>query len=175
MNGNGNRRLYRSTSEGMLGGVAAGIAHYFNMDVNVVRLLTVLAAVFTGGAAVAVYLVLWLLLPTVSSTSSDVGGIMQENLNEMAGRVGFKSNNPNPSNGGNPASPATNGGQPDTYTQSQTPSTGTTSTSFTPNLAALILIGLGGLFLLGNLGFRWSFFWPFILVGLGLLLLMRKR
>jgi phage shock protein PspC (stress-responsive transcriptional regulator) len=154
----------------MLGGVAAGFAHYFNMDVNVVRLLMVLAAVFTGGAAVAVYLVLWLLLPTVTSTSTDVGGIMQENLNEIAGRAGFKGNNPNPGNGGNGASsPTTNGGQ------SQTPSTGTTSTIFTPNLAALLLIGLGGLFLLGNLGFRWSFFWPFILVGLGVLLLMRKR
>jgi hypothetical protein len=138
----------------------------------------VLAAVFTGGAAVAVYLVLWLLLPTVTTTSSDVGGIMQENLNEMAGRVGIKSNNPgngNGGNGGNPASPTTNGGQPNTYSQSQTPSTGTTSAVFTPSLIALILIGLGGLFLLGNLGFRWSFFWPFILVGLGLLLLMRKR
>src|SRR5437868_772400 len=29
---NGNGRLYRSTSDGMLGGVAAGIGHYFKID-----------------------------------------------------------------------------------------------------------------------------------------------
>jgi phage shock protein PspC (stress-responsive transcriptional regulator) len=165
----------------MLGGVAAGVARYFNTDINVVRLLMVLAAFFTGGAFIAVYLVLWLLLPTVTSTSTDVGGIMQENLNEMAGRAGFRGSNPNVGNTG-AAAQGPNGGQPNSYSQAQTPQTpqaGTNSTAFTPSIGAIVLITLGGLLLLGNFGifhvFGWRFFWPLVLVGLGVLLLVRKR
>lgn len=185
---NGNNRLYRSTSEGMLGGVAAGLARYFNTDVNVIRLLMVLAAFFTGGAVVAVYLALWLLLPTVSSTSNDVGGIMQENLNEMAHRIGFRSNNPNGGNtttvaGNGPnvsnVSNVSNGGPSNAYNSGQAPQARTTSTPFTPSIGAIILIALGGFLLLANFGvfhfFRWNFFWPLLLVGLGVMLLMKKR
>jgi phage shock protein C len=178
MNGN-NGRLYRSTSEGMIGGVAAGVARYFNIDVNVVRLLAVLGVFFTGGALIAVYLALWLLLPTVTTTSTDMGGIMQENLNEMAGRAGFRpNNNPNASNGGNVPNGG-NQGQPSAYNAGQLPGAGATSTSFTPGMGAIILIVIGGMLLLGNFGilgfFKWSFFWPLILVGLGVYLLTRKR
>ncbi len=190
---NGNRRLYRSTSEGMLGGVAAGLAHYFNTDVNVIRLLMVLAGFFTGGTFLAVYIALWLLLPTVTSTTNDLGGILQENLNEMGRRVGLSGNANNagnaqntPNGGGNASSQApvhTNGEPGNSYNhQAHTPHAphaGATATRFTPPLGAVILIGIGTLLLLTNFGvfhfFKWQFFWPLVLVGLGVMLLMRKR
>jgi phage shock protein C len=166
----------------MLGGVAAGLAQYFNTDVNVIRLLMVLAAFFTGGAFLAVYIALWLLLPTVTSTSNDVGGIMQENLNEMGRRVGLsgKPNGGNTPPAGTNASAGNGGGPVSTYSnQGQPPQAGTAATRFSPPLGAVILIAIGTFLLLSNFGifhfFRWHFFWPLVLVGLGVMLLMRKR
>jgi phage shock protein C len=59
-----NKRLYRSSSDVMLGGVAAGLAEYFNLDPTIMRLLFVLLAFVTGGLpAVLVYAVLWAVVP----------------------------------------------------------------------------------------------------------------
>jgi len=59
-----NKRLYRSSSDVMLGGVAAGLAEYFNLDPTIMRLLFVLLAFVTGGLpALLVYAVLWAVVP----------------------------------------------------------------------------------------------------------------
>ena len=55
---NGTNRLYRSTSEGMIGGVAAGLANYFKVDPTIVRAAFVILTLFTGGAFILPYLVL---------------------------------------------------------------------------------------------------------------------
>lgn len=57
------RPFTRSSSQRMLGGVCAGLAEYFNVDLNLVRAGAVLAAFVTGGAAVLLYLALWMLIP----------------------------------------------------------------------------------------------------------------
>lgn len=54
-------RLHRSRRDRVLGGVAAGIAETYGIDVLLVRVLGVLAAI--AGFGVPVYLVAWLLLP----------------------------------------------------------------------------------------------------------------
>ncbi|MEA2292981.1 MAG: hypothetical protein QOE86_620 [Solirubrobacteraceae bacterium] len=60
------RRLTRTTTDRMLGGVAAGIARHFDLDPALVRIAFVVLALF-GGSGVAVYLILWLMLPTDES------------------------------------------------------------------------------------------------------------
>ena len=55
-------RLTRSTTDRTLGGVAAGIAHHFDVDVTLVRVLWILAAI-VGGTGFLVYIVLWIALP----------------------------------------------------------------------------------------------------------------
>lgn len=55
-------RLQRNTQEGMLGGVAAGLADYLHVDVSLVRALLAVSALFFQ-PVVMVYLVLWLLIP----------------------------------------------------------------------------------------------------------------
>ena len=55
--------LRRDVRAAMVAGVCAGIAKQQRMDVDTVRLLTVLLALFTGGAAILAYLILWVLLP----------------------------------------------------------------------------------------------------------------
>jgi len=56
------RRLYRRRENRVLGGVAAGLADYLHVDVALVRLVFVLAAL-AEGAGVLVYLILWLVMP----------------------------------------------------------------------------------------------------------------
>lgn len=56
------KRLYRSRTNTMLGGVASGLAEYFSLDPLVVRIIFVLMALL-GGGGVIIYLALWIFLP----------------------------------------------------------------------------------------------------------------
>lgn len=55
-------KLYRSRKERMIAGVCGGIAHHFNVDPTLIRLIALLF-IFLGGSAVFVYLILWLVVP----------------------------------------------------------------------------------------------------------------
>ncbi|MBT9176478.1 MAG: hypothetical protein DDT20_00797 [Firmicutes bacterium] len=55
------KRLYRSRSQRMLGGVCGGLAEYLNTDPTVIRLLWVLFALGMGG--VIAYLIAWVIVP----------------------------------------------------------------------------------------------------------------
>src|SRR5262249_32201818 len=60
--GAGPRRLLRSRSDRVIGGVAAGIAKYFDIDPVIVRVVFV-ALTFIGGAGLLLYLAALLLVP----------------------------------------------------------------------------------------------------------------
>jgi phage shock protein PspC (stress-responsive transcriptional regulator) len=63
-------RLLRRPSGGrILGGVAAGLAKYFAVDVAHVRIILV-ALSFLGGAAIPLYLAAWLLIPEEGSDTA---------------------------------------------------------------------------------------------------------
>lgn len=62
------KRLYRSTKSKVLGGVAGGIAEYFDIDPILIRLLFVIIA-FAGGGGVLVYLIMWIAIPLEPFTS----------------------------------------------------------------------------------------------------------
>lgn len=57
-----NKKLYRIEREGEIGGVCAGLAAYFNVDVTLIRIIFVLLALF-GGNGVLAYIILWLVMP----------------------------------------------------------------------------------------------------------------
>jgi phage shock protein PspC (stress-responsive transcriptional regulator) len=57
------KRLYRSWSNKVLGGVCAGVGEYFNIDPNVVRVIAVVLAVFPPFPALIAYFIMWLVLP----------------------------------------------------------------------------------------------------------------
>jgi phage shock protein PspC (stress-responsive transcriptional regulator) len=72
-------RLLRRPSGGrILGGVAAGLAAFFAVDVAHVRIILV-ALSFLGGAAVPLYLAAWLLIPEEGSDTA----IADEVLNHV--------------------------------------------------------------------------------------------
>ncbi len=64
------KRLMRDSERGMLGGVCAGIAHYFGVNVLWPRLMALLLIPLTGGAILPIYIVLWLVIP-VAKTAAD--------------------------------------------------------------------------------------------------------
>jgi phage shock protein C len=60
----GRKRLVRRTDDKVIGGVCAGLADYLGVDVTLVRVLTVVGAVFGLGSVFVAYLVAWALMPT---------------------------------------------------------------------------------------------------------------
>lgn len=56
------RRLTRSRDH-LVGGVAAGIGEYFDIDPTVVRLAFVALALLGQGGAIVAYLVMWIVMP----------------------------------------------------------------------------------------------------------------
>ena len=64
-----NRRLYRSSRERVISGVAGGVAEYFDIDPSIVRIAWVLLALITGGVFLILYGVMWLVVPVSYTTT----------------------------------------------------------------------------------------------------------
>lgn len=56
------KKLYRDTHNKVIGGVCAGLAEYFNIDVSIVRVIFVASLLLKGGGLL-LYLILLIILP----------------------------------------------------------------------------------------------------------------
>ncbi len=56
------KRLKRSLTDKMVGGVCGGLAKYFDIDATLIRLIFAFAAVFAGTGILA-YIVMWIIVP----------------------------------------------------------------------------------------------------------------
>ncbi|MFQ3296630.1 MAG: phage shock protein PspC (stress-responsive transcriptional regulator) [Polaribacter sp.] len=63
------KKLFRDGDDKFLGGVASGVAHYFDIDTIWVRLLFLIVTVAGVGAGILVYIALWILLPEAKTTA----------------------------------------------------------------------------------------------------------
>jgi phage shock protein C len=68
-NGSGGKRLLRPRNGRMAAGVCAGLAAYFGVDVNLVRLGFGVLTVFYG-LGILVYLIAWAILPEEGAGNS---------------------------------------------------------------------------------------------------------
>jgi phage shock protein C len=68
------KRLRRSFDERTLGGVAAGLAAFFGLDVAHVRIAFVVLTI-VGGAGIPLYLAAWALIPEEGSDIAIADGI----------------------------------------------------------------------------------------------------
>jgi phage shock protein C len=141
-------RLYRSRDDRMLAGVAGGLAQMWGADPSLVRVIWALLAIFTGGLAFIVYIVMALVIPEEPPLPDAADG---QALVE-----------------GTPAANAQSA-------RATRRAAGGNSNSI-PAAAIFggFLIVLGGFFLvrqfLPQIDFDWV--WPLILVGLGVLLVV---
>ncbi len=191
MNGN---RLYRSTADAKVGGVAAGLGTYFKVDPTIFRIIFVVATVFSGGTFALAYLALWLFLPTAASTSSDLGGIVKENMDELGSKVRGFTGNPGfgPKAEVPRAQPGSNPGGANTMPVGEYPSSQPSQQTQAPQqgstqhrhmgLLPILLIAFGIMFLMGGFhpmhwdgGARGFFPWPLLLIGLCFLVFRGRR
>lgn len=63
------KRLYRSRSMHMLGGVCGGLAAYFGVGPTLVRVLAV-ASILLPGPSIIAYLVMWIIVPEEPLTTT---------------------------------------------------------------------------------------------------------
>jgi phage shock protein C len=61
------KRLYRSRTDRKVAGVLGGLGGYLNVDPTLLRVLFLVAAVITGGAALLAYPVMWMITPETPS------------------------------------------------------------------------------------------------------------
>lgn len=94
------RRLMRDTEHALIGGVCAGIAAYWGTNPLWVRLLFIFSPFITFGAAVLIYIVMWLSVPEARTASDKLQmrgkAVTFDSLKRQAGRnepsVGRNSN-----------------------------------------------------------------------------------
>jgi phage shock protein C len=186
--------VLRRGSDRIVGGVCAGLAAYFGVDVLLVRVVFVILALAPPGVGIILYLVLWFLMEppqgAPASAARNFGDRFRAMSNEIREdfRTGFGSQ---ASGAGTPPPPTTGGPPP---SGAPVPPSGVPPGSPHPHggwwgpsyrdrprglWAGVILIGLGAYFLLANVGllsrFRWDLFWPIVLIAIGLLVLARRR
>lgn len=146
-------KLYRSRSDSMLGGVCGGLARYFDIDPNLVRLIFVVFAVVTG-FGILVYLALWLIVPEdEEGASQPLGDRVREGTDDIVDRA--------------------------KRLGEEIRSTARSSDPMAAFAVGLVLIAIGVVLLLRNLGITWlawiSFrtLWPALLILVGVAFLWR--
>ena len=69
---NETKRLYRSETDVMLGGVCAGLGDFFNLDPTILRLIFVVLFL-SGTVGFWLYLVMWIVIPLESTVNGSAG------------------------------------------------------------------------------------------------------
>ncbi|RHW43360.1 PspC domain-containing protein [Neobacillus notoginsengisoli] len=57
------KTLYKSTQNKQLSGVLGGLSEQYNIDVSILRIITVLSGFFTGGITWLIYFVAAIVMP----------------------------------------------------------------------------------------------------------------
>jgi phage shock protein C len=156
------KKLYRSNTDKMIGGVSGGIAEYFEIDPTIVRILFVLAVFFGGGGLIA-YIILWIIVPEKPYVFPGTQQTQSESQSNFAQSEQASENKEQNS---------TTNSEPFNYAAFQQK-----QKSNTGSVAGIVLVVIGALFLLNNFIPRFNFgdFWPFILIAVGIALLLNAK
>ncbi len=142
-------RLERSTTNRMWSGVAGGIAEYFQIDPTVVRAFFVIAAILTGGLFLLVYIALIILMPLPGRPAPGRSTPPESAATDATPRVG----------------PLQAGEEPEAAERRR-------------EAAGWLLVALGVIFLLANVGvfrfIQWNFVWPLALIALGVFIILQR-
>ncbi|WP_443937972.1 PspC domain-containing protein [Pedobacter sp. MW01-1-1] len=170
------KTLYRNEHDKMIAGVASGLAEYMGIEVTIVRLLFVLAAVFMAGGGLIAYLVLWAVTPTKKHIETFNTFFNQPDSNPFSNPPGFGTPNwTQPVNEGTQKTPFET--QPDFKSFNK-------SNDSSRSIAGMILLVLGCILMMRELEiipfwftFR-NFFkvlWPIALIAIGLVVISKSK
>jgi phage shock protein C len=153
------KRLYRSRTDRIVGGVCGGLGEYFGIDPTLVRLAAVLLTL-VNGVGVAVYVILWIVVPEEETTVSD--NETPETTSEVAVPAPVQAA---PEAAQAPSSPA--GPSPAPAPAGRPARGGLTG--------GIVLIVIGAIFLVSQFvpGLDIGKLWPLILVGIGVTMIVR--
>lgn len=76
----GQKKLYRNRRKGLVGGVCAGLADYFELDVVLVRILFVVSLIMTLQVALIFYIVACFALDSDPETLTDDNGKLSRKI-----------------------------------------------------------------------------------------------
>lgn len=169
-------RLYRSSSDRVIAGVAGGLAVYFNLDPSLIRIAWVLLALFSGGVFIIVYIVMMIVVPV-----PPVGWIPRPRDSDAwapgggpgaAGPAGDPSAGWTPPPGGWPPTPAPGWPTPAAGWGQQSSPAPAIRPGSTGLVAGGVLIALGIWFLVDDyIHIDWNIAWPVAIIGAGGLLI----
>ncbi|OGW84595.1 MAG: hypothetical protein A2987_05760 [Omnitrophica bacterium RIFCSPLOWO2_01_FULL_45_10] len=57
------KRIYLSAANKKLGGVCGGIGEYFEVDPTLIRVIFIIATLFSLGLGILAYFLIWLIMP----------------------------------------------------------------------------------------------------------------
>ena len=64
------KKLYRSQTQKMIGGVCAGLADYLDVDVNIMRLIFVAVSLLTALLPMVIfYIIAWIIVPVEAESA----------------------------------------------------------------------------------------------------------
>jgi phage shock protein PspC (stress-responsive transcriptional regulator) len=166
----------------MWAGVAGGLAEYLDLDPALVRLIWVLAAVLTGGLAIPIYIVAWIIIPRDNrppAYGSEVIHDWSHELHNEAQRLADEARRMAAEVRG--GAPAEAWRAPDVYPPAADPAMTTPPPRHYGRhgrSTGVVLVVLGIILLSANAGLLrwvdWNVLWPVIFIGLGLALLARQ-
>ncbi len=67
------KRLVRSKTDKMIGGVCGGLGAYFDFDPTLIRLIFAALIVFGAGSPILLYLLMWVIIPAADSPRAMIG------------------------------------------------------------------------------------------------------
>ena len=157
-------RLYRSRDDRMIAGVAGGVAEHLDADPSIIRIVWAVLIFLTGGLALLVYIVMAIVVPE-----------------RPAGMDPVATGEPRVAAPDEPV-PAGGWRAPDGSTVPMASSTTRRSRrrrdpadrARAGLIGGLILVGLGGIFLVREFipAFDFDLWWPSLLIGLGIVLIV---
>jgi phage shock protein PspC (stress-responsive transcriptional regulator) len=160
-------RLYKSSSDRVLTGVAGGLAERMRVDPSLVRLVWVLLAIFSGGIFALVYLIMAVVVPerpTAAMSSPPVSGAEGAQTSPAPGPGQWIGPD------GQPVSAAVDSwtsGPAEQATSGRGPGAGAL-------IGGLVLVGIGVWVLLARYVPEFAFgeVWPWAALGLGIVLVV---
>lgn len=143
------KRLTRSTTDRVFGGVCGGLAEYLQVDPTIVRIIFVLVGVWQGWGVLVYFLLWWVIPENKPATGGDdrvqqVGSEMRQAAQRVAEQVR--------GNDGSTRGAMIVGGI----------------------LVVIGLMALGKEFLPWKI-FSWDFFWPLAIVAFGVALMFKRK